>query len=414
MDAQLPGVPEGLDHLGFLGQVGVVAVLHVALADEGLEVAAVLDAVGRVDVDHLHPAGQALLVQQAVHHQQAVAGHQPVGPAALVAVEVDGVAQRQVLEGGVEEAGLDGFRRALGFTLTLHRLAHRRQDAGRVDALVHVQADGVDLEAGALGLAGPGEVGGLQAPELFEGFAHALDLARGQGVVDQLLDGGALGVELQGGVEVGVVGPAGLAGLGVGGRGDHAHLGVVLALVGVAVGDDLRRFAGSGAGLGFDGAGGGRPLARGRLGRGRLGARLHLQRKAVGRVGEVGGSLDRRLRHGADRRPPHRAAAALPLHQHALGDQGGVGLPVVVVAERQPLGLQQALDGAAQRGVADRRAVGGNAGQHRAPDALMQAGHGIHSLIFLLWMAGGRRGLIIASGPCICHGGWARPGRRRA
>jgi hypothetical protein len=55
-----------------------------ALADEGLEVAAVLDAVGRVDVDHLHLPGHALLLQQAVHHQQAVAGDQPVGPAAVV------------------------------------------------------------------------------------------------------------------------------------------------------------------------------------------------------------------------------------------------------------------------------------------------------------------------------------------
>ena len=92
MDAQLPGVPEGLDHLGFLGQILILSILDRTLTDEGLKVAAVLDAVGRVDVDHLHPAGQALLVQQAVHHQQAVAGHQPVGPAALVAVEVDGVA----------------------------------------------------------------------------------------------------------------------------------------------------------------------------------------------------------------------------------------------------------------------------------------------------------------------------------
>ena len=36
-----------------------LAVLHVALVDEGLEVGAVLDAVGRVDADHLYLAGHA-------------------------------------------------------------------------------------------------------------------------------------------------------------------------------------------------------------------------------------------------------------------------------------------------------------------------------------------------------------------
>ncbi len=78
MDAQLPGVAEGLDHFRFLGQVFVLAVLDVALVDEGLEVGAVLDAVGRVDVDHLHLAGHALLLQQRVHHQQAVACNQSI------------------------------------------------------------------------------------------------------------------------------------------------------------------------------------------------------------------------------------------------------------------------------------------------------------------------------------------------
>ena len=88
MDAQFPGVPERLDHLGFLGQVVIRAVLHVALVGEGLKVRPVFDAIGRVDVDHLHPARHRLFLQQRVHHQEAVARDQPVRPALFVVVEV--------------------------------------------------------------------------------------------------------------------------------------------------------------------------------------------------------------------------------------------------------------------------------------------------------------------------------------
>ncbi|EHI13651.1 hypothetical protein KEK_06745 [Mycolicibacterium thermoresistibile ATCC 19527] len=239
MNAQLPGIPERLDHLGFLRQVFVLAVLHVALVDEGLEVGAVLDAVGRVDVDHLHLAGHALLLQQAVHDQQGVAGDQAVGPAFLMAVEVDRVTQRQVLERRIEQAGLEGLLHALALAFALHGLAHGRQDAGRVDALVHVQADGVHLEARALGLAGPVEVGALQPLQLLQRGLHLHCVTRGERVVDQLLDAAALRVELQGRVQVRVVGPAGLAGIRVGPGVHHADLGVVHPLVGVAVGEDL-------------------------------------------------------------------------------------------------------------------------------------------------------------------------------
>ena len=89
------GTPGSVSGSG--GQVFILAVLHVALVDERLEVGAVLDAVGRVDVDHLHLAGHALLFQQRVHHQQAVARDQAVGPAVGVLVELDRLAQRRVL-----------------------------------------------------------------------------------------------------------------------------------------------------------------------------------------------------------------------------------------------------------------------------------------------------------------------------
>ena len=70
MNPQLPGIPKGPDLLRLMGQILILAVLDIPLIHKGLEIAAVLDAVGRVDVDHLHLPGHALLLQQGVHHQQ--------------------------------------------------------------------------------------------------------------------------------------------------------------------------------------------------------------------------------------------------------------------------------------------------------------------------------------------------------
>ena len=78
VDAQFPGIAKGADLLRLGGQVFVPAVLHVALVDEGLEVGAVLDAVGRVDVNHLYFAGHALLFQERVHHEERIAGDEAV------------------------------------------------------------------------------------------------------------------------------------------------------------------------------------------------------------------------------------------------------------------------------------------------------------------------------------------------
>ncbi|MGC8908126.1 MAG: hypothetical protein ACP5M0_11880 [Desulfomonilaceae bacterium] len=64
------------------------------LFTKGWEVGAVLDAVGRVEVDHLHLAGHALFFEERVHHQERIAGDQAVRPAVLVLVELDGLAQR--------------------------------------------------------------------------------------------------------------------------------------------------------------------------------------------------------------------------------------------------------------------------------------------------------------------------------
>ena len=67
MDAVAPGVAEGLDLLGLAGDVVGLAVLDVAAGGGPLEVTVELDAVGRVDVDALHLATQALALGQAGH-----------------------------------------------------------------------------------------------------------------------------------------------------------------------------------------------------------------------------------------------------------------------------------------------------------------------------------------------------------
>ncbi len=60
MDAVAPGVAEGFDLLGLAGNVVGLAVLHIAAGGGPLEVAVELDAVGRVEVDALDLAAQAL------------------------------------------------------------------------------------------------------------------------------------------------------------------------------------------------------------------------------------------------------------------------------------------------------------------------------------------------------------------
>ena len=83
VDTQFPGIPEGLDHL-WLTRERLVIVLDIAVVEFHLPVGAILDAVGRVDIDHLHPAGHSLPLQQGVHHQKGIALNQPVAPVGIV------------------------------------------------------------------------------------------------------------------------------------------------------------------------------------------------------------------------------------------------------------------------------------------------------------------------------------------
>ena len=145
VDAQLPGVAVGADLLGLAGERAVVAVLDVALVRPRLEVRVVVDAVGRVDVHALDLAGHPLAPQQRVHDQQRVAQDQPVRPVHLVLVEGQLLVEAELRVG--EERPLDLLA------------PHGPEDRGGRHALVDVEADGVDVEAGVLGLAGPDQLG---------------------------------------------------------------------------------------------------------------------------------------------------------------------------------------------------------------------------------------------------------------
>ncbi|OJX29174.1 MAG: hypothetical protein BGO74_14165 [Burkholderiales bacterium 68-12] len=118
-------------------------------------------------------------------------------------------------------------------------LAHAAQDAHGVDALMHMQAHGVHFKGGALGLARPLQIGRAHALQGLQGVAHGGGVVARQGIGNQRVGLGAGGVELQGRVQVGVVGPAGFGLLGVAFGVNEADFGVVLAPVGVTVGQHL-------------------------------------------------------------------------------------------------------------------------------------------------------------------------------
>ena len=101
MDAVAPGVAESLYLLWLAGDVLAVAVAHVAAGGGPLEVGVEPDAVGRVDVDALHFALQALPLGEGGHHLQAVAQDHTVLPVTLVLVELGAVGPlRQPVEVG--------------------------------------------------------------------------------------------------------------------------------------------------------------------------------------------------------------------------------------------------------------------------------------------------------------------------
>ena len=88
MNPIAPGVAKRLHLLRLARDVVDLAVLHIAAGRAPLEVAVELDAVGRVEVDALHLATQALALGEAGHHLQGVAEDHAVRPVLVVLVEV--------------------------------------------------------------------------------------------------------------------------------------------------------------------------------------------------------------------------------------------------------------------------------------------------------------------------------------
>ena len=87
MDAVVPCVAECLDHLRLSRDVLLLAVLHVRRFRAGLPVGVEFDAVGRIEVDHLHLAAQPLVFGERCHHLQRVTEDHAVLPPFLVFVE---------------------------------------------------------------------------------------------------------------------------------------------------------------------------------------------------------------------------------------------------------------------------------------------------------------------------------------
>ena len=67
---------------------------HISLAHERLKIRPELNPIRRVDVDHLHLSAEALVLQQRVHHDEAVTEDQPIYPFVLILVSLgDGVGE---------------------------------------------------------------------------------------------------------------------------------------------------------------------------------------------------------------------------------------------------------------------------------------------------------------------------------
>src|SRR4051794_27793123 len=147
MDFKFPGVPKRFEHLGFLGQILVLAVLDVPLVHEWLEVRPILDAIRRVDVPHLPLPRHALLFEKRVHDKKRISGDEPVGPIVVVPIELDGVAKGWVLFRVLKEAQL---LRALSVAFP-----DNLDDGPRVDSLMDMERDSRNREARVLGLASP-------------------------------------------------------------------------------------------------------------------------------------------------------------------------------------------------------------------------------------------------------------------
>ena len=152
VDAVAVGVAEGAQRVGVAHGHAAGVVLRFQTVGGGHEVGLEADAVGRVEVDHLHPPGEAVAGDEALHHLGGIAVDETVLPVAGVLVELplEGVLGQAVEV--VEQAGGGGCG------VGLAQLVDHRE---RVHLLPRVQRqarEGVTVLAGRGGaLAVPAE-----------------------------------------------------------------------------------------------------------------------------------------------------------------------------------------------------------------------------------------------------------------
>ena len=159
MNAQFPGVPEGLDHLRLLGQIFVLFILYIPLVHKGLEIGAVLDAIGRINIHHLYLSGHALFLQQRIHDYQAVSGNHPIGPVDSMLVKLDRLpaAAHPLSRSFRFKHGLLPHKLPFqGLGILLHNMGN---NAVRLDGFVNMDRRCGHLKTGALGFTRPLERG---------------------------------------------------------------------------------------------------------------------------------------------------------------------------------------------------------------------------------------------------------------
>ena len=175
VDPVPPRVAERLHLLGLAADVLGLAVLHVAAGRGPLEVRVELDAVGRVHVDALHLAAQALALGQRRHHLEAVAQDHAVRPVGVVPVELGPrLVARQAVEVG-EQVGLSILVPGLGAAPAGLACEVVHEDLG-VHLLLDEQGRGLRRQLGRARdvLAAPHELGVEVAVAALEGDADGV------------------------------------------------------------------------------------------------------------------------------------------------------------------------------------------------------------------------------------------------
>src|SRR5208337_831022 len=141
MNPELPSVTKSTNLLGLTTSVLCLAVFDGAFSSANLPVRPELDAVGWVDVDHLHLALEPLLLGKAGHDMERVPQDHAVRPLLIMLVKLDLAVEIHGVE-VVEEARQKAARFGLG---PLPRLNGFDDDSG-LDDFLNVDRHDVNFE----------------------------------------------------------------------------------------------------------------------------------------------------------------------------------------------------------------------------------------------------------------------------